>query len=208
MKKNILQKYKSIIIPLVFIVASIFIISQVTLPTIATSTDLRAEIANKEKKLTDYKNSLTILSAINNTEDLNKDFKLVSVALPVSKNLQEIFLAINSAAGESNVALSGFLLQAGEVFDKNKKAKSQAGSPVVSVKAELVNLNENSLISFIEKLNSNFPLSKITKIDLTRGRTGIDIDFYYEAYDLNKINSNEVFAITSQEREILKKLSR
>lgn len=205
MRKQTLQKYKGVIIPFVFLIATIFIVFQVILPSVESSGNLNRELSAEGKKLSEYKNSITVLSSLNDKE-LNKNFDIVTSALPATKDLQGMFLALNNAAGESNAILSGFSVQAGEVFEKNAK-ESTSSNPAVSMSVELSGIDENNLLDFMGKLSSNFPLSKITLIDLINGQAEIDIDFYYKPYDLNRINSNVVLPLTPKEEKLLNELS-
>lgn len=206
MKKNFFQKYKDILIPLILIVCAVFIIFQAVMPSLGSITELNRELRSEEKKLIDYKNSENVLASLNEQELLSR-FETATSALPNTKDIQAIFLALNSAASESDLVLSGFSVQAGEVFEKNAKNKNIQGTPAVTVSIELSGVNENSILLFIKNLGGNFPLSKVTKMDLVNGAAELDIEFFYKPYDLNRINANVVLPLTEDEKKTLDNLS-
>jgi hypothetical protein len=202
-----LDRYKAIVLPLVFIVSSLFILIQVLIPSFSSLGDLRKELSNEKDKLSKYQNSVKTLKSLND-EALKKDLEVVSRALPTSKDIQGIYLALTNVSLKSGVALRGFTVNAGAVYNKNEKEiRTDSEFPSVRVEAELSGLDAGNTKNFSDELNNEFPLSKITSLESVNGQGKVTVEFYYRPYDLTAINNEIVLPVSDNERKILDFLS-
>ena len=201
----IYTKYKTIILSLICLLAGLIIIFKIIIPSIFYAVSFSKEIASEREKLAQYKGSNKLLNSINE-EKLTQNVQMVTSALPPTKDVENIYLAINSSASKSNINLKGFSLKLGDVFQKNGKKVETIGIPYVDVSIKASNVNGLTLTAFSKALLSEFPLSKIIRI--SAGSEGdIDIRFYYKPYDLNKINTNILTPLTSQEEKTLQEIT-
>ncbi len=200
------KKHTTAIISLVCILGMFFIIFQVTIPGLFYIGQLNQQVGQEKEKLDSYKKSLSILSSLSDTT-LSSQVEKVTQALPPSKDLSAIYLALTTSASKVNVGLKGFTVSVGGVYDKNaKKEAATSLSPSVSVKVQLSNADIRGLTAFSKELLGVFPLSKINSATSSEGGASVDISFFYRPYDLDFINKDTVTTLTSSEEKILQSL--
>lgn len=200
------RKHSTIILPVVFLVGALFILLQVILPALAMVGTTREELSAQEKKLADYNTSIEVLRQTD-AGKLASDVKIATTALPTSKDVQSLYLALTRGAANANVALTGFSVTIGDVYG-GTVLKPEVGVtiPSVTVRAQLAGVNLDSLLEFSNALLAISPLSQITKAAISGGNGTVDILFYYKPYDLNKINKDVVNPLTPSQKKILENL--
>lgn len=200
------RKHSSVILPALFLLGALFIFLQVILPSLTTIGTTRQELSTQQKKLEDYNASIEILK-VADAGKLSSDVKVATTALPTSKDVQSLYLALTRSAANANVALTGFSVTIGDVYG-GTALKPEVGVtiPSVTVRAQLAGVDLDSLLQFSNALLSISPLSQITKATISGGSGTVDILFYYKPYDLNKINKDVVRPLTPSQKKILDNL--
>ena len=157
MKQEFFQiyiKYKNQILPITFILLSLFIAFRVILPQFSSISETYTTIESKKQELLTLNSSIKVLE---NTSDgeISQDLTIATDALPTSKDVTKIFGAMTSAARASNTELNEFSLKVGGVFGKavgQGDVASTIGVPQVSVVARVSSSHASGLIQFAQEL--------------------------------------------------------
>lgn len=201
------KNYTGLIYSVLFILGSVLIIFVVIMPSISSIGSLQGELQASQKKLVDYNNSATLLKNFDDKQ-LSNQMDLVSRALPSSKDIQAIYLALTQSASTANISVRGFTVQVGDVFKKSsQKQQADSGIPFVKVNVNLSGMNLETLAGFTAALSKQFPLNKVALVNVVQGEVNMDIDFYYKPYDLSLINRSTVSPLLPTEDALLSKLA-
>lgn len=199
------QKYKGILIPIVFLLASLFIALQIAYPNIETISQLHTQISDEEKKLQVIKNSYGVVNSVDENT-LNDQVSIATKALPNSKSPSDIYLAVVSAATNANASLKSFSVNVGSLL--SPKEGAEVNTPTnVSVKASFTGMNVNSFQVFMESLMKEAPISVIRNAEISKESGEISVDFFYKGYDLTYINSENIGNLTPAEKNTLKAIT-
>lgn len=200
-KKNTLTVYATL-----FLIGAVFIFFQIVLPVFSSVRDLRDQVSSQQKKIDDYKKSEAVLKKLDVTT-LSHQKDISTRALPASKDIQAIYLALTQSASNSNVSVRGFTVQIGDIFKKGRQEKiSTTGVPFVVVSLLVSQADPASLYVFSQKLSKQSPLSAIVKANVNSTEGEIDIAFYYKPFDLSLINRNVIIPLSAEDQNVLKAL--
>jgi len=201
-----LQKYKYVGMPLLFIGIGIFVIFLLIIPGISSIGNLNQKLSEENKKLDEYKNTASLLKSINDSQ-LTQQQQLVVKALPLSKDIQEIYLSLISSSVKADVILRGFSVKVGDIFQKNVNKKDTTnGIPFITVSIQLSKADLKSLYSFTTDLVNQFPLNNSVKATLASGEGNMDINFYYKPIDPEYLKTKIVEPVSKDELAQLQKL--
>lgn len=197
-KKNTLAVYAGL-----FLVFAVFIFLQIVLPVLSVAGDLVSQVSTQQKKLDDYKKSEAVLKKLD-TAVLSHQKNITTRALPSSKDIQAIYLALTQSAASANVSVRGFTVKIGDIFKKGRQEKiSTTGVPFVVVTLLVSQTDPASLYDFSQKLSKQVPLSAIVKANVKSGEGEIDIAFYYKPFDLSLINRNVIVPLSVEDQKVL-----
>lgn len=209
MKKDLkfyLQKYRYVAVPALFVTAGIFIIFLLIIPSFSTIGTLSQKVSAEEKKLTDYKESAAVLGKLDASQ-LTEQEALAVKALPASKDIQAIYLALTSSAANANIFIRGFSVKVGDIFQKTKDKKSSVnGVPFITVTVQVSRADAQRLYAFSSALSKQLPLNNRVRANLSAGEGDMDIAFYYKPYDLDFLNGNIVKPLSKEEAAVLQNL--
>lgn len=207
---QIYTKYKNQILPITFIILSLFVAFRVILPQFSSISQTNTEIENKKQELEILNNSIKVLETASDDE-VSQDLTLSTDALPTSKDVTKIFGAMTAAARASNTELNEFSLKVGGVFGKAVSQVDVAptiGVPQVSVVARVSSSNASNLIQFAQELDKTLPLSEVKRIDTVSNLGTFEISFYYKPIDLNLVSKKDkVVPLTQADRNLLNQLT-
>ncbi len=212
MKKELSQiyvRYKTQLLPALFILLSLFIVFRIIFPQLSEITGTNLTIENKKQELKILTDSIRVIENTNDSA-ISQDLLLSTNALPTSKDIIRIFSALTSAAGASNTELKEFSLKVGGVYgDKDSAVEQSAiGIPQLLVVAGISSPDSSSLINFAQRLSQTLPLSEIKKIEAASNLGTFDISFYYKPLNQNLISKNDkVEALSQADRELLNQLA-
>lgn len=199
------KKYQSIIIPCLFFLGAIFIFIQIIMPTLSAIGAQRQTLKTEEQKLSDYTNSVTVLNSLDDAQ-VSKNANIAISALPPSKDVQSIYLALTTSATKAGIILTGFSVSLGDVFGKTSVPQNTTGIPFVVVTVKVEGANIDNIIEFSNELAKVSPLNKVTGANINSGSGDMDIVFYYKPYDLRLINQNVVKPLSESEQLMLNEL--
>lgn len=205
---EIYKKYKQQILPLAFMLFSIFILFRVIIPQFSTISETNNLIISKKEELSVLNNSLKIIESADR-DQVARDFGISTTALPTAKDIVKIFSALTSATAKSDTELKEFSLKIGGLYGKIIENTSQViGAPDVAVVANVQSENPANFIEFARELSKTLPLSEIKKINTT-GNLGVyEISFYYKPLDLTLVSkSDKVQELSQADKNLLNELS-
>ncbi len=208
-------KYRLFLLPAGIVVASFLILLQVVIPQFSFITELNNKMNEKSEELATLRSSL---SALKGTPDakLTSDYALSLSALPESKNMLSIFMALTTIASKSDVRVSDFSLKIGEVYEDGKKKeekpvpqKNALGVPTLTVVAQVEADNPSSILAFSNNLYQVFPLAEIDTFSLTQGNGVFEINFFYKPFDLKQIAREELLTpMATKDQQLLQELTK
>ncbi len=176
-------KYKKQILPIAFIMLSVFIIFAVIMPQISSISDTKAEVQDQTDEFNTLSETLRTVSTVTQA-DTESNLQLANRALPNTKDISIIFTALNSAATESDAELRDFSLKIGGLFGKAEKTAGVKGIPSIDVIANIYSATPSSFVKFSQKVQAKLPLSEVKKIDISGDKAKFELSFYYKPYDL------------------------
>lgn len=201
------KKNTQLVYAVVCLLASFFIVSQIILPTLSSARGARQDLSLEQTKLDNYNASLIILKKVDDST-LSRQADIAVQAVPPSKDIQAIYLALTTSAAAGNVSVRGFTVKIGDIFQKGSQEKlSTTGVPFVLVNLQVSGADPASLYAFSRALSGQFPLSTIINASTNIGEGNMDIAFYYKPYDLSVINRDVVVPVSLLDQNILNGLS-
>lgn len=203
---GLFRKYKDILLPIVFLLASVFIFLQIALPNITTITSLREEVAVQQEKLNEFQNSYDTLTSLDETK-LDQNITTATQALPATKNIDKIYLAITASAADSGVEVSGYSVQVGDVYQKGANRTGGATPQTVTVSVSVANVDAVTLEAFTKALLTQFPMSRISRVGVVSTEGDINIGFYFIPYNLALINTEIITPLSPAETQTLSAIS-
>ncbi|HVT01048.1 MAG TPA: hypothetical protein VHE53_02320 [Patescibacteria group bacterium] len=185
-------KYKHFILPTVFIMLSFFILFRVIMPQVTSIASANQDI---ETKNNDVQNLQTSLSALSNSDDsaINDDLDIVTKALPVSKNITQIFEALSSAAGGAGVDLKEYSLKVGGIYGRAEKVAQTGvrGVPTVDVDVKVSGASPRQIVDFTKQIQERLPLSEVKQINSTGNSATLEVSFFYKPLDLTLVSRQD-----------------
>ncbi|HVZ66886.1 MAG TPA: hypothetical protein VG917_01360 [Patescibacteria group bacterium] len=201
-------KYKNFILPTVFIMLSFFILFRVIMPQITSIASANQDI---ESKSTDVQTLQSSLSALSNADEsaINDDLDTVVKALPVSKNITQIFEALSSAAGASSVDLKEYSLKVGGIYGRAEKVAqtSVKGVPSVDVEVKVGGASPRQIVDFTKQIQQRLPLSEVTQINSNGNNASLIISFFYKPLDLTLVSRQDnVTGVNQNDQTVINQL--
>jgi hypothetical protein len=200
------NRHRSLVLAALFLLGSLFILLQVTIPQIGAVIEAQSTLRVEQEKLASYKTSVATVGQVSESQ-VESDFMTTTNALPSTKSVQNMYLALTASASNAQVSINGFTVKVGGVFKKGAAEEvSAAGVPFVTVNLSLAGLDRNGVQAFAKELLDETPLSKIVKIRMNQGLADVDVIFYYKPYDLNMLQSDVVVPFTAAEDKLIQEL--
>lgn len=200
------NRHKSLVLASLFLLGSFFILLQVTIPQIGAVIEAQSVLQAEQDKLLSYKTSVATIGQIPESQ-VENDFVTTTNALPSTKSVQSMYLALTASASNAQVSINGFTVKVGGVFKKGvPESVAATGVPYVTVNLSLAGLDRNGVQAFAKELLNEAPLSKIVKIRMNQGLADVDVVFYYKPFDLNLLQSDIVVPFTASESKLIQEL--
>ncbi|HMS23009.1 MAG TPA: hypothetical protein PKA38_04590 [Candidatus Levybacteria bacterium] len=200
------NRHKSLVLASLFLLGSFFILLQVTIPQIGAVIEAQSVLQAEQDKLLSYKTSVATIGQIPESQ-VENDFVTTTNALPSTKSVQSMYLALTASASNAQVSINGFTVKVGGVFKKGvPESVAATGVPYVTVNLSLAGLDRNGVQAFAKELLNEAPLSKIVKIRMNQGLADVDVVFYYKPFDLNLLQSDIVVPFTASENKLIQEL--
>jgi len=200
---NYLNKYKRFLIPIIFILLSVFMIFLIIIPQFSQISDLNNQVSAENDKVNTLQTSLNALSSMDD-HDLETKKSIATDALPTTKDVSRIFSALAAAADASQTNLGDFSLDAGPVFGSALLNESKVqGTPSLEVTVRVEGSDASNLADFAKELQKTLPLSEVKKINSTDSSANYTVGFFYKPVDLSVISKQEKVTLPSQSTDAL-----
>ncbi len=190
----IYRKRKKQLIPLIFGFASFFVLFRIILPQWTDISDALELISTKNSTIDAKEKSLLLLNSLSQ-EKVDDDFKVVTKALPLQKDIVLIYDELNTVAGKTNVKLGGFSVKLGGVYDaQTKKQKAEReinGVPFLNILVSVSGPNEN-VRAFAEKMYESAPLVEIKEVDIGKNDARYDVYFFFKPIAIRPTNADKI----------------
>lgn len=211
--EKVYRKNKSIVLPVIFVLVSLFAIFRILIPLVDDILKTQKAISEKMQTLAAKKESIRVLNSISD-DSISSDFELVTTALPLQKNFVLIFDELNRIADSTNVELGGFSVNIGGIYSTGgievpaeESVPKIEGVPYLNTLITVSGPNQN-LKNFAEKMYKSIPLIEINKIDIAKNDAKYDVNFFYKPVALRS-NEGVLTALTGlndKERKQLESL--
>jgi len=201
--KLLYKRYKEYIVPCFVIFICVLLFFIVIISQIKDLIKVSKQRDTELKKLEVLKSNLNILSGVNSSV-LDSQFDVISSALPPNKDFEGIITGISGAAQRSNVGLSDFALQVG---DLSETEVTSGEFPFLGIKLNIQSSYQQSA-DFITELFKSFPLAEITDVSLSDRSTGISVVFYYKPMPIIEIDNYEpIKTLSKNNLDLMNELS-
>lgn len=141
---------------------------------------------------------------------LNQQLQIATQALPSEKDFGSILDTISNAAANSGVSLNDYSFQLGDIASSSGQVSDESYNGLFSTQVNVVvNGDINQVKLFIQRLESNLPLSEVTAVNGTEGNTTITINFYQEPFPTSNFSPETPLTfLSAQDVSLLQKLSK
>lgn len=172
--KFILDKNKPFITPAVIILICIILFMQFVIPQFGALIKANQEGKEARLRLETLKENLNILKNINEAT-LDSQVKVLSLALPLSKDFSGILNSIYYASQKTGASLGSFSFKIGDL-----SASSETSSmPAIKVSIP-INADASTVNNFVKIISETVPLSEVSLIKIGNVSSNVDLDFYYK----------------------------
>ena len=205
----IYKKHKNPLVPAVLFLAAFFVIFRIILPQWSDIKNVNEEISRKNKSVEALASTLSVL-LLTPDEVVNKNYELVTTALPIEKDIILIFNELNTASQKASVKLGGFSLKVGGVYSKQKlpvAGKTISGITYLNILVKASGETEK-LKDFASVMHKSIPLIEIKTIDISRKDAQYDSNFFFNPVALRSTKTNlPLTQLDASETLLLKQLS-
>ena len=204
----IYKKHKNQLVPAALFLAAFFVIFRIILPQWSDIQNVKEELSKKNISIETLKSTLSVLQATPDAT-VDKNYELVTTALPVGKDIILIFNELNNAAQKASVKLGGFSLKVGGVYSKQKitiTGKTVSGIPYLNILVKASG-DTNKLKDFANVMYKSLPLIEIKTIDISKRDAQYDSNFFFNPIALRSSKANiPLTQIDAGENSLLKQL--
>lgn len=200
--KFIFGRNKPYILPIIIILAVLILFWQFVMPQFKTLFMAQEEIRQASLRLQTLKENLNVLT---NTDEksLDKQLKILNLALPVNKDFSGILNSIYYASQRTGVNLGSFSLQIGELLNPEKKYDSSTISVSIPINADAAAVN-----SFVEIISKTVPLSEVTLIKISNISSTVSLSFNYKPLGFSNYKEDvRIIPLTQKGLTVIDKLS-
>lgn len=194
--KILYAENKEFLVPVGVIFVSILLLIFFIVPQINGFFQKQSQIPAKREKLANLQKSASSLSLTNDLV-LDKDLKIVSSALPPSKDFAAILNAISGAASVAGVALGDFEFQIGDISKTNTQP---TGTPSIEISLNITGSVETT-VSFVKELKKTIPISEIAGVKSSGSFAAIELVFYYKPFPPQGVTDPEKIRPINQESQ-------
>lgn len=191
--KFIFNKNKIYLLPVAVILVSIILFFQFVIPQFGALFAATREAKESSLKLEALKQNLSMLANVDE-DTLNSQLKILSSALPLSKDFIGILNSIYSTAQRTGVNLGSFSFAIGDLY----KSENSDIFPVVKLSAP-INSTVTAISSFAEAISKTLPLSEIYLVKAGSTSSTVGLSFYYMPLDSSNYSQDVRVSPVSQE---------
>ncbi len=202
----LLYKYRDFLFPVGTIVVCLLIMVVILIPE-------GVNIVNQENNVQVLRNDIaslqTNLSVIEkyDTSQLHLNTSRVNRAVPTSKDFGVVIDTLQRAANASNVALSDYTFQVGDLADTRPQVKSSTNASTFLVSVVLLG-DAKSVAAFLRSVEHQLPLADVSDVKGTIQSAGVTLLFYYQPQTSVTVQATDNFtSLTPSEQSTLSTLA-
>lgn len=182
---NILyRKYKNFLLPVFIIIGCLVTFFIIVTPQLRALLNTKDQEKLEQQKLQTLKNNYNLLFNMNES-GLNSNFKVLTKALPSTKDFAGIVNSISYNSLISGVVVGDFQFSVGDV----EKAPEGALFPNLQMKLNISG-SPKAILLFISNLYKSVPLPEVTNIKQSGATATLSLQFYFKAFPQNSINDD------------------
>lgn len=197
------QKYKSFILPIVVIVASIVLFFVFVMPQIQNLLNAKDQETIEKQKLEKLKANYSALLSMDQAT-LNTNFQTLTSALPSNKDFVGIINSISYNSAKSGVVIGDFQFAVGDI---SKPSDDTSAFPSIQIKLN-VSGGPKAIQSFISALYNSSPLAEVITLGQGGNSASITVQFYYKAFPQGSLNDEtSVIPLSTSDKSLIDKIS-
>ena len=196
-------KYKIYFVPIGALLVAVILLLYLIIPEVQQWYADQSKIASLVGKISVLNQSLNTVNNIG-SKDLDTQLQTASSALPSGKDFIGVLNAISSAAQASGTSVGDYGFQVGDI------SKSQIPKDTFLEISVNLNGNVDHIRQFITSLKNQFPISRITQVNVSGNKTAtISIIFFYKPFPQISFTGDDVLQpLTVKEQSLLSQLQR
>lgn len=201
--KFLYDKYKDYLLPLAIVFVCFILFAKIIIPQINNLSQARVQAKMEKEKLLVLRNNLRLISDLNEG-NLDSQLSITSDALPNGKDFAGVLNAVSFAASKTGVFLGDYEFQVGDL----SKSVASSGGIFPSLQLVLtVQGGVNATVKFVEELYKSVPLSQITSVKISGGRSIITAVFYYKPFPPVALDSQPMREVSRDDLTTIKNIS-
>lgn len=197
--------YFPIAMPIFISVIGAFVFILFILPQITNWFSVQEEVDATQARINMMRQNSRKLESLNRL-DVDRDFVVVTEALPSEKNFMGILNAINQAALNSNVSLSDYEFSLGTVSSIKKNKEVSIVSTPININIS-IDGNVDDVNNFMFEIEKKLPIAEIKTINFSNNSGEILLVFYVKPQSNLDINySDPIESYTQDERSVIQNI--
>lgn len=174
--EELLSKHKDYLLPIIAIIAAIFLLLTFIVPKALSFTSRISEVSAENEKLQKIKDTQRILESVDEGL-IEEQLVIATKALPSGKAFEDVLSGITTAAALSGSQIDGYIFQ-----DQGISGQQNTGQfPSLNFEVTIVG-GMDQASDFVTQLYKTFPLSNVSAIVNSQTTTRISILYYYNAF--------------------------
>lgn len=157
------------------IAITIVVFTQVALPQASNWFSIQKEVTETRNRIAFLKANNAALAAMDPVV-VERQFSLISQALPFEKNYTGFVTAIDTATLLSGMRRDDYSFAVGNLSTKSAQLSPNT---VISVKIKISG-DADKLLIFLQTMQKLLPLSEIVGVSLNSGNANVEINFFYK----------------------------
>jgi Tfp pilus assembly protein PilO len=176
--KAIYQRDRMLVItPAFAIILFLVIIPFIIIPQVQLLSVVRNDIAKGKERLAHLEDKNAKLEQAD-VADLQQQFALSSAALPSTKDIGSLLVAIDILSQKHGVTLSDFSTSLG-ILDEAPALGAGAPSPSLVI-AVAIGGNLENIKAFLEAISASLPIVSVSNVSFSKNGAAISLVFYYK----------------------------
>lgn len=183
--------------PIVLFVLAAFIILRVIIPMISSISEERTRLTDSQARLEKLNSSQNAIQEIN-ADNIVDNIELTKKALPINKEIIQIYTTVVDVAARNSIDLSSFSVKVGQVYNKDglidaasdKDSQSQE-FPTLDISVDVEARDTDSLFKFSNDLMKVLPLANVNNFSTSQTNGQYDISFYYKPLNTGALAQQE-----------------
>lgn len=196
------DRYKDYLLPLAIVFVCFILFAKIIIPQINNLSQTRIQAKIEKEKLLVLRNNLRLISDLNEG-NLDSQLSITSDALPNEKDFTGVLNAVSFAASKTGVFLGDYEFQVGDLSKTESLGRIFPSLQLVLT----VSGGVNATVKFVEELYKSVPLSQVTSVKISQGRSIITVVFYYKPFAPVALDSQPMREVSKDDLTTIKNIS-